>query len=368
MIFQGSLLWSATSGSPASWTTGSWKIDASGITMIDEAGTTGSDFTGFAVPGFVDSHAHIGVGSDGPVGLEEQEVQACAQRNTGVLALRDCGAPVDNRWLDSRDDLPKLIRAGRHIARPKRYIRGMPIDCENLADLPDLVAEQAKRGDGWVKLVGDWIDRSNGADSDLDPLWPTEVLIDAVAAAHENGAKVAVHSFAHATIDSLLEAGVDDIEHATGMDADQADEAARRGVLVTPTLLQVELFKDFADQAGAKYPVYAATMSRMYDERREHFAMLREFGVTLVMGSDSGGYQEHGTIGKEFELWLDRGVSRLELIDVATWKSRIALNFEQLSPGASADLLIYREDPRTSGALDQPDQVVINGQLVYSRS
>lgn len=368
MIFQGSLLWSATSGSPASWTTGSWKIDASGITMIDEAGTTGSDFTGFAVPGFVDSHAHIGVGSDGPVGLEEQEVQACAQRNTGVLALRDCGAPVDNRWLDSRDDLPKLIRAGRHIARPKRYIRGMPIDCENLADLPDLVAEQAKRGDGWVKLVGDWIDRSNGADSDLDPLWPTEVLIDAVAAAHENGAKVAVHSFAHATINSLLEAGVDDIEHATGMDADQADEAARRGVLVTPTLLQVELFKDFADQAGAKYSVYAATMSRMYDERREHFAMLREFGVTLVMGTDSGGYQEHGTIGKEFELWLDRGVSRLELIDVATWKSRIALNFEQLSPGASADLLIYREDPRASGALDQPDHVVINGQLVYSRS
>lgn len=64
MIFQGSLLWSATSGSPASWTTGSWKIDPSGITMIDEAGTTGSDFTGFAVPGFVDSHAHIGVGSD----------------------------------------------------------------------------------------------------------------------------------------------------------------------------------------------------------------------------------------------------------------------------------------------------------------
>ena len=35
--------------------------------------------------------------------------------------------------------------------------------------LADAVVEQAVAGDGWVKLVGDWIDRSIG---DLAPCWP----------------------------------------------------------------------------------------------------------------------------------------------------------------------------------------------------
>ena len=47
--------------------------------------------------------------------------------------------------------------------------------------LPDAVAEQARRGDGWVKLVGDWIDREVG---DLAPLWSDDVLKAAIDAAH----------------------------------------------------------------------------------------------------------------------------------------------------------------------------------------
>ena len=54
------------------------------------------------------------------------------------------------------------------------------------------VERQAGRGDGWVKLVGDWIDRSTG---DLGPVWPDDVLKDAVARAHELGVRVAVHVF-----------------------------------------------------------------------------------------------------------------------------------------------------------------------------
>ena len=39
------------------------------------------------------------------------------------------------------------------------------------------MAQQARFGDGWVKLVGDWIDRSVG---DLAPLWSDRVLKDAI--------------------------------------------------------------------------------------------------------------------------------------------------------------------------------------------
>ena len=74
--------------------------------------------------------------------------------------------------MQARDDLPRLIRAGRHIARTKRYIRHLGIEIE-----PDqLVGEietQAAAGDGWVKLAADWIDREVG---DLAPRSPTTHL------------------------------------------------------------------------------------------------------------------------------------------------------------------------------------------------
>ena len=58
------------------------------------------------------------------------EEQALADRDAGVLLLRDCGSPADTRWMDDRDDLPELIRAGRHLARPRRYIRNYAHEIE----------------------------------------------------------------------------------------------------------------------------------------------------------------------------------------------------------------------------------------------
>ena len=72
---------------------------------------------------------------------------------------------MDNRWAQQREDLPRLIRAGRHLARPRRYLRGLGLDVEP-AELPSAAAEQARLGDGWVKIVADWIDRDRG---DLPP-------------------------------------------------------------------------------------------------------------------------------------------------------------------------------------------------------
>ena len=84
--------------------------------------------------------------------------------------------------MQRREDLPRLIRAGRHIALPRRYIRDLGIEVE-----PDrLVAEveaQAARSDGWVKLAADWIDREVG---DLTPTWPDDALAAAIARAHES--------------------------------------------------------------------------------------------------------------------------------------------------------------------------------------
>ncbi len=177
---------------------------------------------GWVVPGLVDAHCHVGLDAHGAVDETTSQAQALADRDAGALLLRDAGSPADTRWVDDRDDLPRLVRAGRHIARPKRYIREFADEVEP-EDLVETVRRQAARGDGWVKLVGDWIDRATG---DLAPCWPLEALRPAIAAAHEAGARVTAHCFSEDSLADLVEAGIDCIEHATG--PGRADAAAAR--------------------------------------------------------------------------------------------------------------------------------------------
>lgn len=364
MLVRGDLLWQDTPDQPARWTTGEWMIGGESIFSTAET-SCAAQWEGFVIPGMADVHCHLAIGPEGPADEDEQLGFAEATRDSGVLLVRDCGAPRSQEWITRRADLPRLIRCGQHIARPKRYLRGLPVDVEDVAALPEVVAQQAAVGDGWVKLVGDWIDRSKGADADLDPLWPREVLVDAVAAAHEAGARVAVHAFSHKVIDDLLEVGVDDIEHGSGMDADQLAQARAQGTLITPTFLQVELFEEFAAQAGAKYPVYAATMQAMYDNRREHAELIIDSGVQLLPGTDAGGYQEHGCLVEELKLWECAGMSVSDIIDTVTWKARVALGAPTLSDGAPADFVVYEADPRQDlSVLARPSAVVLGGVAV----
>lgn len=365
MEFSGLALWADNESERPSWVRGTWRVDGGVIRRVSDREEAPS--AGFIVPGMVDTHCHIGYSDTGSVSEAEMVEQARATLASGVTIVRDCGVPVDNSPAARTTGL-HLIRCGRHVARPKRYMRDLPLDVDDQSELPAVLASMARSSDGWVKIVGDWIDRSAGAESDLMPLWDPAVLTDAVAAVHEAGARIAVHAFSHRVIDSLIEAGVDDIEHGSGIDADQAREIAARGIAVTPTLRQVELFKDFAAQAGAKYPVYAATMQAMYDERRSHFEMLVESGVLLLMGTDSGGYQDHGTIAGELDLWLQWGAPAEFTIDAATWVSQRYLGYPGLVEGGPADYLILDEDPRANPTiLANPARVAVGGTPVWER-
>jgi imidazolonepropionase-like amidohydrolase len=137
--------------------------DAPAAGLVREASTV----EGWVLPGLVDAHCHIGLDAHGAVDDETSQAQALADRAAGALLLRDAGSPADTRWVDDREDLPRLVRAGRHLARPTRYIRNFAHEIEP-EELASYVAVEARRGDGWVKLVGDWIDRDAG---DLTPCW-----------------------------------------------------------------------------------------------------------------------------------------------------------------------------------------------------
>src|ERR1700712_2664534 len=156
---------------------------------------------GWIVPGLVDAHCHVGLDSRGGVeDVGEQERQALADRDAGALLLRDCGVPVDTRWIDRRPDLPRIVRAGQHLARPKGYLRGVGVEREP-QDLAAQVGVEAGRGDGWGKIGGDWIDRGRG---DLAPQWPADSLHAAAAAAHDAGARITAHTFSEDALGDLI--------------------------------------------------------------------------------------------------------------------------------------------------------------------
>ena len=319
---------------------------------------------GWVVPGLVDAHCHVGLAAHGAVDRATAEEQAVADRDGGTLLLRDAGSPADTRWIDERDDLPVVVRAGRHIARPKRYLRDFAEEVE-----PDgLVAEvrrQAARGDGWVKLVGDWIDRETG---DLSPCWPAEVLAPAIAAAHEAGARVTAHCFAGSSLRDLVEAGIDCIEHATGLDEDTLPLLAERGVAIVPTLINVETFPDIAAAGEAKFPAYAAHMRALHARRHSTVVSAFEAGLPVYAGTDAGGSLAHGRIVDEVQALADAGLPRVAALDAACWSARAWLGRDGLTEGASADLLVLDGDPREDlRVLQAPRAIVLRGRVVGGR-
>ena len=318
---------------------------------------------GWILPGLVDAHCHVGISrGGGPAeGLDEVRAQALVERDAGVLALRDCGSPVDTRALDGHADLPRILRAGRHLARPRRYIPGLALELEP-EDLVAAVREQARAGDGWVKLVGDWIDRGVG---DLAPEWPAGTLAAAVEAAHEEGARVTAHTFGTDALPDLVAAGIDCIEHGTGLTEDLVAEMAARGTAVVPTLVNVENFPGFADAGERRFPAYASTMRRLHAGSGAVVRAAFEAGVPVFAGTDAGGGIDHGVIAQEVVALHRAGLPAEAALAAASWSARTWLGLPGITDGAPADLVVYDADPRTDlDTLQRPARIVLRGVVV----
>ncbi len=316
---------------------------------------------GWVLPGLVDAHCHVGLDAHGAVDDETAQAQATTDRDAGALLLRDAGSPADTRWVDSRADLPRIIRAGRHIARPKRYIRNFAWEVEP-EGLVERVRLEARAGDGWVKLVGDWIDREAG---DLAPCWPRDVLTEAIAAAHEEGARVTAHCFGEASLDDFAAAGTDCIEHACGLQDETIDAFAAQGIAIVPTLVNIDTFPRIAEPAREKFPDYHRHLISLYERRYATIAAAREAGVPVYVGTDAGGSLPHGLVAAEVAHLARAGFTTRQALHAACWGAREWLGRPGLEEGDPADLVVYAEDPREDLAvLAHPRIVMLRGAVV----
>ena len=174
-----------------------------------------------------------------------------SDRDAGVLALRDAGSPYPYPELDDEPDLPRLARAGRHVAPPKRYLRD--------------IGRGGRRGGGGrgggragrrrqrLGQAGRRLDRPGRrrprAGLGRRTRWPPPS-----AAAHAAGVRAAVHTFSESAVEIMVRAGVDSVEHGTGLSLDLIDEMARQGTALVPTMINIRTFGGIAAAGPGQVP------------------------------------------------------------------------------------------------------------------
>jgi imidazolonepropionase-like amidohydrolase len=72
----------------------------------------------------------------------------------------------------------------------------------------------------------------------------------------------------------------------------------------------------------------------------------------------------HGRIADEIEALKGIGMTPTEALGAACWDARKWLGRSSLEHGAAADLVCYRDDPRSGAAvLNDPDVVILRGRV-----
>ena len=318
---------------------------------------------GYAIPGLVDAHAHLALRSpagDTARARDRIRASARAQLDAGVLLVREPGSPTRYaRDIGPGDGLPRVQTAGRFLAAPGRYFPNLAREV-TADELPDAVADELAWSGHGAKVIGDFFD-DDGA---ITPVFPTEALVAAAAAAHADGGRITMHCMTVAAAEQALEAGFDAIEHGTSLSADVIDEMAAREVTWVPTMSILESARQMlADNPAADTDTILAGFDR-------HPGMVRlaaERGVRLLAGTDAG-VVPHGVVASEIRLLEAAGLSAKEALAAGSWEARRYLGLPLIEDGAPADLVVYRDDPTEDlTLLDHPTLIMLDGEIVTRR-
>jgi imidazolonepropionase-like amidohydrolase len=332
------------------------------------------------LPGLIDAHAHLVTspvlglaGYSSSVRLSVLELKARVVRNLqehlahGVLAVRDVGDPtgyVSCLAAAGDEALPRVQAAGRFIAAPGRYLRGVAVEVED-EGLATAATAEAGRNGGWIKLIGDFPDRSHPT-SWPRPGWSLDAVRVAVAAAHAAGARVAMHATTSEAIELALDADVDSIEHGCQMTEAHLRRMSVKNVSWVPTLAA---FRTILNTSPSERPVLPVNLvAGGIDRASELLRIAVQLRVPILCGSD--GAIEHGAIAAEVLELVLAGMSPREAIASATLDSWIYLGYPNPTfDGAVADLIAFETDPLLDpSVLGNPSIVVRAGRASLVKS
>lgn len=350
------------------------------------------DYSGTLLPGLIDAHVHLV--ADGEMGsleragsLPDTDVDAVIHQTlaqeaaVGVTTVRDLG---DSRFrtLAVRDQLtpglPRIVASGPPLTVPAGHCHFLGGVVADVAAAERVVAEHHERGVDVIKVMASGGVVTAGTDV-FGVQFSPEVLGVVVEAGHRLGLAVLAHAHSLAGIRHALAAGVDGIEHFTGltpegveMPDDVLDLVVAAGVDVDPTL-------GHDKEALATMPALPPPIAELlrgagldfetaYANRLRVMARAHERGVRIISGSDAGvgPLKEHGCVIPAVIDLLEAGLRTEQALATATSSAAVACGVDRstgrLAPGLAADLLVVDGDLRSDlGALQRPTAVVVRG-------
>lgn len=314
----------------------------------------------YVLPGLVDAHAHPAVGQSaggGPVALDAGATLAVLAEwaASGVCLVRDVGSPGGvTLQLELAPGLPRVQAAGRFLAPEGQYVPALLVEGVPQHRLTEFALAELGRGGQWVKVIADFPPLSDGMPSGpAEPTYSVDSIADLVVAVHAAGGRVAVHSTTD-SVSSLVEAGVDSIEHGTGLDESVLRLMATTGIAWTPTLCAVLGLPEDVDEHMRQW------LAEYRQRLRELLPLAQSLGVPVLAGTDTA-----GTLAREVALLAEHGLEPAAALAAASTAAFAFLGEDARGAHEPITLVTYEHDPRNDLAvLAAPSAILIDGVRV----
>ena len=366
------------------------RIVAVGPALAVPAGAETIDLPGETLmPGMIEGHGHLFLHPYNETSWDDQvlheplalrtaraTVSARATLLAGFTTERDLGtegagyADVGLKQAIAQGIVPgprMLVATRAIVARgaygPKGYEPGVDVpqgaeEASGVDDVVRVVRSQIAAGADVVKLYGDY---RWGPGEPSRATFSQAEMTAAVAAAHDAGRTVAVHTSTPEGMRRAIAAGADTIEHGYGGTAEIFRAMAARGIALCPTLAASDAVSRYRGWSGGD-PVPQAVA-----ENRASLALARSAGVPICMGGDVGVFA-HGENAREMVLLAHAGMPIGDVLIAATSGNARAFHLTDrgsIKPGLLADLIAVRGHlMRDAGAVQHVDWVMKGGAVV----
>ena len=365
--------------------------DAEGSTVVDLG-----EF--FVLPGLIDAHAHITQSHDPKLDFGELSAAACgilgvvhAKRTlmAGFTTVRDPSGPyyadvalrdaINAGWVEGPRMFvsgPVITMTGGHGAVGNWAPPGVEVQsgAMSVADGADGVRREVrthqKYGVDFIKVVatgGIFTARSDpGAAS-----YTREELEAAVDEARKRGQRVAAHAHGLEGIRNAVLAGAHSIEHGSFLDAETTQLMVERGTFLVPDVYADEYILTSGKELGID-PAMLEKARAVSARFRESATRAHKAGVKIAFGTDAGVYP-HGENAKQFQLYVDLGMSPGEAIATATRHAAeligVSADLGTIEVGKYADLVAVPRNPlEDARVLETIPFVMKGGRIVKNET
>ena len=319
------------------------------------------------LPGLIDAHTHM-FNNRGPKGTTEASMliavqNAQADLRAGFTAARDMSShgngygdvEIRNAINQGRFDGPRYqvstlgIVWGATPANPSAPDNPLASTVVRSADdARAAVREQIARGADWIKLfpAGAYSFTATG-EAQYVVTYPLPVLQALIDETHRLGKKAGCHVYGGEGQKNAIVAGCDTIEHAFGLNQEQADMMVAKKLYYDPTIVRyTEPYMDDVDakNTGGKF--------RMIPIIQKAVALaVKTPGLKMMVGSGvDGATFPHGAQALEFAaLVKDTGMTPARAIQSGTMINAEAMGWQgqigSIDKGKYGDLIAVAGDP-----------------------